>query len=79
MFPGPDLCAFKYIERVTVECALSNNRNVMLTKMYETRARADTQVLSRQETNVISAILGKVGKHFEMINDNPTVDKPDND
>lgn len=51
----------------------------MLTKMYETRARADTQVLSRQETNVISAILGKVGKHFEMINDNPTVDKPDND
>lgn len=70
MFPGYDLCAFRYIERVTVECALSNNRNVMLTKMYETRARA--QVLSRQETNVILAIPGKVGKHFEMINDNLT-------
>lgn len=51
----------------------------MLTKMYETRAREYAQVLSRQETNVILAILGKVGKHFEMINDNLTVDKPDND
>lgn len=45
----------------------------------DSRARAYTQVLSRQETNVILAILGKVGKHFEMINDNLTVDKPDND
>lgn len=35
-------------------------------------SRARAQVLSRQETNVILAIPGKVGKHFEMINDNLT-------
>lgn len=38
----------------------------------ESRALVRVQVLSRQETNVILAILGKVGKHFEMINDNLT-------
>lgn len=62
-----DLCALRYIERVTVECALSNNRYVMLTKTYETCARS---VLSRQETNVILVIPDEVGKYFEMINDN---------